>query len=89
MSELKKEIEILKGLKSLEDVKLFKNSASATKIKWYDVLWTSYRYDGHDDRVVWEPIPIKNGAPTRAPKYVSRDAYWGWGQKYSVVKEIE
>lgn len=89
MSELKKEIEILKRLKSLEDVKLFKNSASATKIKWYDVLWTSYRYDGHDDRVVWEPIPIKNGAPTRAPKYVSRDAYWGWGQKYSVVKEIE
>ena len=80
MSELKKEIEILKGLKSLENVKLFKNSASATKIKWYD---------GHDDRVVWEPIPIKNGAPTRAPKYVSRDAYWGWGQKYSEVKEIE
>ena len=89
LSELKKEIEILKGLKSLEDVKLFKNSADATGIKWHDVLWTSYRYDGHDDRVVWKTIPIKNGAPTRAPKYMSRDAYWEWENKYSIVKEIE
>ena len=88
LSELKEEIEILKGLKSLEDVKLFKKN-SATEIKWHDVLWTSYRYDGHGDRVVWKTIPIKNGAPTRAPKYMSRDAYWEWGNKYSIVKEIE
>ena len=88
LSELKKEIEILKGLKSLEDVKLFKMNRS-TEIKWHDILWTSYRYDGHDDRVVWKTIPIKNGAPTRAPKYMSRDAYWEWGNKYSVIKEIK
>lgn len=89
LSEIKKEVEILKGLKSLEDVKLFKNSAAATEIKWHDVLWTSYRYDGHDDRVVYKTIPIKNGAPERAPKYLYRDAYWEWGQKYSTIKEIE
>lgn len=88
LSELKKEIEILKGLKSLEDVKLFKKNR-ATEIKWHDVLWTSYSYDDHGDRVVWETIPIKDGFPSRKPKYLTRNAYYEWGQKYSVVKEIE
>lgn len=88
LSELKKEIEIIKGCKSLDDVRSLKSN-HATEIKWHDILWTSYRYDGHDDRVVWEPIPIKNGTPTRAPKYVSRDAYYEWGQKYYMVKEIK
>ena len=88
LSELKKEIEILKGLKSLEDVKLFKKNR-ATEIKWHDVLWTSYSYDDHGDRVVWETIPIKDGFPSRKPKYLTRNAYYEWGQKYSIVKEIE
>ena len=88
LSDLKKEIDILKGLKSLEDVKLFKKTRAA-EIKWHDILWTTHNYDNHDDRVVWKPIPIKDGAPMRAPKYVSRDAYWEWGQKYSVEENIE
>ena len=88
LSELNAEIALIKECKSLEDVKNLKKHNGAD-IKWHDVLWTSYRYDDHGDRVVWETIPIKNGAPTRAPKYVSRDAYYEWGNKYSVVKEIE
>ena len=27
--------------------------------------------------------------PTRAPKFIFRDAYWEWGQKYYIEKEIE
>ena len=88
VAELKKEIEILKGLKSLEDVKLFKKTRAA-EIKWHDVFWTVHNYDDHGDRVVWKPISIKDSAPTRSPKYIFRDAYWEWGQKYYIEKEIE
>lgn len=87
LSELKKEIEILKGLKSLEDVKLFKKTRAA-EIKWHDVFWTTYKHSGHEDRVRWEPISIKDGAPTRAPKYTYQSGYYEWGQHYSIEKEI-
>ena len=88
LPELKKEIEILEGLKSFDDVKLFKKTRAA-EIKWHDVFWTVHNYDDHGDRVVWKPIPIKDGAPTRAPKYIFRDAYWEWGHKYYIEREIE
>ena len=88
LPELEKEIEILEGLKSFKDVKLFKKTRAA-EIKWHDVFWTAHNYDDHGDRVVWKPIPIKDGTPTRAPKYIFRDAYWEWGQKYYIEREIE
>ena len=87
LSELKKEIEILKGLKSLEDVKLLKNCA--TEIKWHDIFWTTYKHSGHEDRVRWEVIPIEGGSPTRSPKYTYQSGYYEWGQHYSIEKEIE
>ena len=88
LSELNAEIALIKECKCLEDVKNLKKH-HLDDIKWHDVFWTYYNYDDHGDRVVWETIPIKDGFPSRKPKYLTRNSYYEWGQKYSVVKEIE
>ena len=87
LSELNAEIALIKECKCLEDVKNLKKHNGAN-IKWHDIFWTTYKHSGHEDRVRWEPISIKDGAPTRAPKYTYQSGYYEWGQHYSIEKEI-